>query len=104
MVAVDVPDGAGLGAHDEGVRRRPTRLVTNAVEQLTVGDTGGDEEDVVAADQVVGREHPAEVMAGVARPGALLVVLRPQLALDHAAEALHRAGGDDAFGSAADAE
>jgi hypothetical protein len=37
-------------------------------------------------------------------PLPLVVVLGPEPALDHAAEALHRAGGDDALGRAADAE
>src|SRR5690606_14009132 len=41
---------------------------------------------------------------GVERAAALGVVPRPQPALDHAAEALERAGGDDALRRAADAE
>ena len=80
--------------------------VAHALHQLAVGDAGGDEEAVVAGDQVVGGQHVVgvEVVAGVERPLPLLVVLGPQPALDHAAEALHRAGGDDALGGAADAE
>ena len=50
------------------------------------------------------REDPVEVVAGVERGGAFVVVARPQAALDRAAEALERAGGDHAFGRAADAE
>ena len=80
--------------------------VAHALHQLAVGDAGGDEEAVVAGDQVVGGEHVVgvEVVAGVEGPLPLLVVLGPEPALDHAVEALHRAGGDDALGGAADAE
>src|SRR3954465_9022556 len=81
-----------------------TRAVAHAVEQLAVGQAGRDEEDVVAADQLLGAQHLAEVVAGVDGPAALGVVLRPQLPLDDAAETLHGAGGDDALGRSADAE
>ena len=49
-------------------------------------------------------QHPVQVVAGVERALPLRVVLGPQLALDGAAEALDRAGGDDALGRAADAQ
>ena len=86
--------------------RRAAGAVAHALHQLAVGDAGGDEEAVVAGDQVVGGEHVVrvEVVAGVERPLPLVVVLGPQPALDDAVEALHRAGGDDALGRAADAE
>ena len=49
-------------------------------------------------------EDAVEVVAGVERGPAFVVVARPQPTLDRAAEALQRARGDDAFGRAADAE
>ena len=58
---------------------------------------------VVAGDQVVGVQHPIEVVAGGQRLLALRLVARPQLRLDRAAHALERAGGDDALGRTADA-
>ena len=45
-----------------------------------------------------------EVVAGVERRRALGLVAGPQPALDLAAHALERGGGDDALGGAADAE
>jgi hypothetical protein len=76
----------------------------DAPQQLAVGDAGGGEEAVVAGYQVVGAEHLFEVVAGVDRELAFLLVARPEPALQLAAHALERGGGDDAFGSAADAE
>ena len=55
-------------------------------------------------DEVVGGQHRVEVVAGVDGPLALVVVGGAEPALDDAAEALDRAGGDDALGGAADAE
>ena len=55
-------------------------------------------------DQVVGAEHPVEVVAGVEGGLALVVVAGPQAALELAAHALEGGGGDDALGRAADAE
>ena len=80
------------------------RLVADARHQLAVGDAGGGEEHVVRGDQVVGGEHPVEVVPGVERLAPLGVVLGRELAQDHAAEALERAGRDDALRGAADAE
>ena len=39
--------------------------VADAAQQLAVGDAGGDEERVVPGDQVVGVQHPVEVVPGV---------------------------------------
>ena len=54
--------------------------------------------------EVVRREDLVEVVAGVLRARAFVVVARPQAAEHVAAEALHRARRDDALGRAADAE
>src|SRR4051794_187212 len=104
VLAVDVADGAALRPHDERVRVRAARAVADAVEQLAVCHARGDEEDVVAAHELLGGQHPAEVVTGVDGAAALRVVLRPELALDHTTEALDGAGGDDAFGCPTDAE
>ena len=48
-------------------------------------------------------QHAVEVVAGVERGLPLLVVAGIEPALDRAAQALERRGGDDALGRAADA-
>ena len=56
---------------------RAAGAVADAAHQLAVGDAGGDEEAVVAGDEVVGGEHEVgvEVVAGVDGALALVVVL-----------------------------
>ena len=49
------------------------------------------EEDVVGGHQVVGRQHPAQVMPGIQGLAPLCLIARRELALDDAAEALQRA-------------
>ena len=78
------------------------RLVAHALQELAVGDAGGGEEDVVAGDEAVDVEDLVEVVAGVDRGLALVVVARPEPAEQLAAEALDRGGGDHALGRAAD--
>src|ERR1051326_2640566 len=68
-----------------------------AVEQVSVGDSGRREEDVLTRHEVVRRQHAVEVVAAVDRALTLVVVARPQLPLDLAAEALERARGRDAL-------
>ena len=62
------------------MRRRTATAVAHAAQQLAVGDAGGDEEAVVAGDQVVGAQEVVRVqaVAGIERLLALLVVLRPE--------------------------
>src|SRR3954467_8931068 len=93
VVADDLADGAAARAHHQGLRRAAAGPVVDAAHQVPVGDAGGDEEAVVAGDQVVGGEHEVrvEVVAGVERLLSLLVVLGPQPALDGPAQRLHRA-------------
>ena len=55
-------------------RRRPS--TRTPAEQRAVGDAGRGEEHVVAGHEVVGGEHPLEVVAGVEQLPALLVVAR----------------------------
>src|SRR3712207_2246059 len=73
-------------------------------QELAVGDPGGGEEHVVTADQVVDGQDLVEVVAGVNGGLPFFVVAGPQPAVHGAAEALERAGGDDALGGAADAD
>ena len=65
---------------------------------------GGGEEAVVPLDQVVGRQHGVERVAGLDGGRALLLVAGVEPALDLGAHALERGGGQDALGRAADAE
>src|ERR687886_686737 len=72
VVALDDADRAALGAHHERVSAGAAGAVADAAQELAVGDPGGDEEDVVAPDEVVRAEHPVEVVPGVQRPSLLL--------------------------------
>jgi hypothetical protein len=66
-------------------------------EQFPAGDSGGDEEGVVAAYQIVGGEDSVEVVAGIQGFAAFGIVPWPQPSLDGAAEGVDGAGGDDSF-------
>jgi hypothetical protein len=95
---LDAADGARARAHHQRLGRRAVREVMHALDQLTVGDAGQREEDVVAADEVVDAQHAIEPQPESLGLGAFLVVARPQLALDVAAQALQRGGGEHRFG------
>ena len=82
---------------------QPPDPVLHAAQQLAVGDAGGDEEDVTA-HEVVDVQHAVEVVPGVEGLLPLVVVLRPELALQRTAHALERAGGDDPLRRATDAQ
>src|SRR4051794_34793101 len=102
VAAVDVAHRARPRAHRQRLREDAARPVTDAGEQLAAGDARGGEEAVLAGDQVVGREHPVEVVAGVERRLALPVVARVEPPVDRAVQALQGARGDDALRRAAD--
>src|SRR5690606_36321772 len=74
------------------------------LQELATGDARGREEDVVGRHQVVGGHDPIEILAGLHGESPLLLVAGPQTALDLAAHALQRRGGDDGLGGATDAE
>ncbi len=65
----------------------------DSLDQLAIGDASQGEEDVVAADQVVDGQDLIEAEAELFGLGALVVVARPELALDVATEAFQRGGG-----------
>ena len=81
----------------------PGAADAHAAQERAARDAGRGDEDVVAGDEVVRGEDAVDVVAGVDERLPLLVVARPEPALDRAAEALDRGGGDDAFRRAADA-
>src|SRR5664279_5079912 len=83
---------------------RAAAAVADALQQLAVGNAGGDEEHVVRTHEIIRGQHAGQVVPGVEGALALLVVTGPQPALDDAAQALHRTGRDDAFRGATDAE
>ena len=87
---------------DDRVRDHAVRAVADAAQQRARRHAGCGDEDVVARDEVVGGQHPLGIEARVDELLALLVVPRPELPLDPAADALERRGGDHAFGRPAD--
>src|SRR5581483_4855270 len=103
VLGLDVADGPGVGAHHQGVRLRVAAAEAHTAQQLAVGDPGGGEEDVGAAAEVVELQHAVGVLALGADDGALGGVARPEAPLHAAADTLHRAGGQDRLGRAADA-
>ena len=95
LVGNDSANRARVRAHDYalGAQERPAAL--HAVEKVCRGDAGCHEVAVVTRDEVICVQHAIEIVTGGERLLALGIVFRPQLALDHAAERLHRAGGED---------
>ena len=63
VIGVDRADGPAARTHHQGVRGGPATVVAHPLHQLTVGDPGGDEEAVVAGDEVVGLQDLVEVVA-----------------------------------------
>src|SRR5438270_10359057 len=104
MAGVDATDRSRLRPHHQRLSERPGVVVPDAAEQLSVGDTGRGEEAVVAANQVVGRQDGVEIVTGGQGRPTLVVVARPQAALELAAHALEGGSGDDSLGGAPDAE
>src|SRR4051812_21703865 len=104
VTGVDEPHRARLRPHHQRLCGGAAVVEVDTAQQLAVGDTGGGEEAVVTLDEVVGGEHPVEVVASGDGGRPLAVVARPQAPLDLPAHALEGSGGDHAFGSAADAE
>src|SRR3954447_11766942 len=62
MAGVDQPGRPRLRPHDERLRGGSARVVVDPLEDLAVGDAGDGEEAVVSLHEVVGGEHPLEVV------------------------------------------
>src|SRR3989442_3741530 len=95
VLGVQVADGPTLAAEDHRFGLGPEVVIDDAVQELSIGDARGGEGNVLTAHQVVDREDAAQVLvAGGAR--FLLVVAGPQpeAALQVAAQAFQRAGGE----------
>ena len=102
VLGLDGADRAAARSHGQRLGDRQVRRVPDPAQHLAVGDAGGDEVRVVAADQVRGGEHPVQVVAEASGLVGLRVVARRQPAVDRAAQAADGAGGDDALRGAAD--
>src|SRR6478735_11359315 len=103
VLRLDGADRPAARPHHEGVGGRAPGAVANSPQELAVGDAARDEV-ALTADQVLGSEDGIEVEAGVERLMPLVVVGGRQPALDHAAHAPDRAGGDDPLRGASDTE
>ena len=103
MVGVDHPHRAGLASHDDRLRRAAAAEESHAPQQVAVGDAGGAEEHVLAGDEVLGGQHPGQIVAAIEGLRAFLGIRRGELGLNRAAHAADRGGGDDALGGSADA-
>src|SRR5919198_66730 len=98
VVSLDPTDRARAGAHDDRIGDRAVLREADAVEEGAVRHARGRDEDVVAADEVVGRQHALGVVARVDELRPLLVVSRPEPPLHRAAETLDGRRRDDALG------
>src|SRR5690606_41144347 len=95
----DAAQSSGRASQHDALRVQVLALPSHACDELTVGDAGRDEDRVLPLDQVVGLVDLVDVEARVDAALALLVVARPQHALDVTAEGLDRASGADALGA-----
>ena len=73
-MSLDEAHGATARSHHQALGLRPARTETHPAQQFAVGDAGGGEERIVAADQIVGGEHGVDVVA--ARQGGSALGLR----------------------------
>src|SRR5438034_4170366 len=105
VLGIQVPDGPALAAEHHRLRFRPEVVVNHAMQKLAVGYTCGRESDVVAANQVIDRINPAEVLEPRA-PRLLFVIFgaQPEPALKVATKAFQPAGRQDRLRQAGYAE
>src|SRR5215207_3509208 len=85
VVSRDPADSAGAGPHHDRLRLHAGPAHAHAAQEDTARDAGRGDEDVLAGDEIVRRQHAVDVDAGVDQRLPLLLVARPQLALDLAA-------------------
>src|SRR5512140_2192978 len=76
---LDPADGAGPRTHHDRVGYRAVRQIADAAQQGSGRNAGRGHENVLSGNEVVGRQHTVEVVAGVDQLLALLVVAGPQL-------------------------
>jgi len=79
-------------------------VVLHPLQQFAVSDAGGGEEAVVTLDQIIGRQHGIQFVAGGDGGGPLVVVAGIQATLNLAAHALERRRGQHALWRSANAE
>src|SRR5574337_2165464 len=103
VVRLDHPHGPGLRAHHDRLGGATTGVVAHPLEQITVGDPGGAEEDVLTGDQMHGGQHLVQVVAGIEGLLPLGVIFGRQLGLDLTTHAADRRRGDNALRGPADA-
>ncbi len=97
MQALDKAHGAGLGTHHHAVGAHLVLPVANPAQQLPPGHSGGREEGGIGVDQVLDRQHLAEVQAGLGGVALLGLVARPQPALDLAPQCRKGTGSGHRF-------
>src|SRR6202011_508236 len=101
VVCIDDSHRARRGAKDHRLRVRVHVLVANSLQQLSGGDAGGSEEDVLARAKVVEVENLIGVVAFLDGDLALLGVANVELRLHVATDRLDGARREYAFGRAA---
>src|ERR1044072_4020925 len=99
---MDTTDGTGARAHHQGFRGGTGTAVTNALEDVAVGDARGGEKDVVAGAKVVCGENAVEVIASTERRFALAIVAWPETAEQLPPHRLQGRGGQHALWGSAD--
>src|SRR5690349_7887801 len=104
MLRSDATEGPGGTTEHDALRVHVAALAAHACDELTVGHAGRDEDRVVALHEVVGLVDPVHVETGVDSALTLIIIARPQTALDVPAERLDGACRDDALGAATDAD
>src|SRR5215207_8833682 len=65
MVGGDAPNGARAGPHHDRLRLDALAADSHAAQEDAAGDAGRRDEDIVARNQIVGRQHAVEVVARV---------------------------------------
>src|ERR1700730_3832656 len=94
VLRIQVADGPALAADAHRLRFGPEVVVNDAVQELAIGDTGCRKRHVLPVDEVVHAVDPSQVFEA-RRTGLLFIIAgaKPQTALQVAAQALQRAGG-----------
>src|SRR5699024_5455497 len=100
VLGLDGAHGPGGRAHHHRLGGHVGGVIAHASQQVAVGDPGGGEVAVVGSDQIIGGQHPLEIVTGADGLPALLLGVGGGPALHRATGGLVRAGGDEALGGA----